>query len=114
MCLQVLSLVFSLFYSAYCHPQEIYMKCKYLFRLFNQWQSESQSHNMYLMSGLCKTVSFVSDVCPGPDVSLGKQNQLVSCGTWYYWFCFIPRLSLPQQQRTKRIKTMSLLIRTQI
>ena len=69
---------------------------------------------MYLMSGPWETVSFVSDVCPGPDVSLGKQNQLVSCGTWYYWFCFISRLSLPQQQRTKRIKTMSLLIRTQI
>lgn len=41
---------------------------------------------MYLMSGPRETVSFVSDVCPGPDVSLGKQNQLVSCGTWYYWF----------------------------
>ena len=41
---------------------------------------------MYLMSGPWETVSFVSDVCPGPDVSLGKQNQLVSCGTFF--FCF--------------------------
>ena len=29
---------------------------------------------MYLMSGPWETVSFVSDVCPGPDVSVGKQN----------------------------------------
>lgn len=30
---------------------------------------------MYLMSGPWETVSFVSDVCPGPDVSLGKQTN---------------------------------------